>query len=56
MILDEQGLTYNIPIAWTDYAVPDPCVQLGQGRVRLRADDLLRLLELIDQWRRSVGD
>lgn len=43
VILDDHGLTYTIPITWTDCAMADLCLQIGQGKVKLRADDLLEL-------------
>ena len=53
VLLDEQGLTYDIPITWTDYVAPDPCVQIGQGKLKLRADDLVNMVEVVASWRRE---
>jgi hypothetical protein len=35
-------------VNWTDAALPDAYEVVGRGRARLRVDDLLLLVDLID--------
>jgi hypothetical protein len=44
---DDRSHVQSLPSAWTDVAEQDPVVQLAAGRAWLRAEDLLRLAELI---------
>lgn len=45
---DKGGEFILVPFRWTSLAAPDPVVVLGDGRARLRADDLLQLASVID--------
>ena len=51
VLLDEKGVTFSIPTDWTDYAASGPCASQGHSGVLLRAEDLIRLCELVAQWR-----
>lgn len=44
---DDEGTQRSLPTGWTDAAPPDPFVVLADGRSRLRAADLLVLVELL---------
>jgi len=48
----EQVVT--VPAAWTTLGPPDPLVELGGGRALFRAEDLVRLCELVAECRASV--
>jgi hypothetical protein len=37
----------SLPARWTDVLPPDPLVAMAQGRSPFRADDLLKLAELL---------
>ena len=43
----------SVPVNWTDAAPPEPYAMLGKGRVRVRIEDLLLLVELIDAGKRD---
>jgi hypothetical protein len=45
------GNTFMVPARWTSVIEPDPVVQIGAGRSRLRADDLAQLASLLPQLR-----
>ena len=45
---DGAGGVLPLPIAWTDLAPEDPFVALSAGRSPLHADELLRLVALIE--------
>jgi hypothetical protein len=46
--LTRTGDGRSVPVNWTDAATPDAYEVVGRGRARLRVEDLLRLVELID--------
>jgi hypothetical protein len=46
-VYDDTGQLLRLPVAWTDYAEPDPFVIVSNGRSALHRDDLLRLAELV---------
>ncbi len=48
---DDRNRVQSMPTAWTDVADEDPVVQLAAGRAWFRAEDLLRLVELIQRRR-----
>jgi len=47
----------SVPLQWTDLAVPDPEIVLGQQRAPFRVADLLELSRLVGEMRerRSPG-
>jgi hypothetical protein len=49
--LSPAGEPRSVPVNWTDAARPDPYEVIGRGRSRLRVEDLLLLVELIDAGR-----
>ena len=50
---DAEGRLQRLPAKWTDAVPPELIVTLGGGRSPLRADDLLRLADLIRQLDRK---
>ena len=50
---DAEGRLQRLPARWTDAVPPELIVTLGEGRSPFRADDLLRLADLIRQLERS---
>ena len=46
--LSPQGEAHSVPVNWTDAALPDPYEVVGRGRARVRVEDLLLLVDLID--------
>ena len=42
-----------MPVNWTDVALPEPYAIVGKGRVRVRVEDLLLLVELINAGKRK---
>ena len=42
-----------MPVNWTDVALPEPYAIVGKGQVRVRVEDLLRLVDLIDAAKRE---
>lgn len=44
---DAEGRLVRLPASWTDVLPPGPIVTVGAGRSPFRADDLLRLADLI---------
>jgi len=42
-----------VPVNWTDAALPEPYAMVGKGRVRVRVEDLLLLMDLIDAGKRQ---
>jgi Family of unknown function (DUF5372) len=45
-----------VPVRWTSLAAPDPFEVVAAGRAPFRADDLLRLVELIAVLRGAGED
>lgn len=39
----------TLPVEWTDIHIPDPVMEVGQGRPRFRADLLRELRRLVDE-------
>ena len=56
---DDEGELRSIRAGWTDWGGKDPFVAMAAGRAHFRADDLLRLVALIDgvaeEGRRGPG-
>lgn len=52
---DDDGRLRSVRTSWTDLAEVDPVVVMAAGRSPFRTDDLLRLIELINDWRETVG-
>jgi hypothetical protein len=50
---DEEGVQRSLPRAWTDAADLDPFVVLAAGRSAFRIEDLVALVELVAELRRS---
>ena len=46
-----QGEAHSVPVNWTDAAPPDPYDVMGRGRARIRVEDMLLLVDLIDSRR-----
>jgi hypothetical protein len=46
--LSPGGNARSVPVNWTDAGLPNVYAVVGRGRARLRVEDLLRLVELID--------
>jgi hypothetical protein len=42
-----------VPVNWTDAAPPDRYAMVGRGRVRVRVEDLLLVVDLIDAGKRE---
>jgi hypothetical protein len=42
-----------VPVNWTDATAPKPYAIVGRGRVRVRVEDLLLLVDLIDAGKRE---
>jgi len=49
---DRQGFLASLPISWTSAAPEDPLVVVSDGRSRLRVDDLIELVALVNRLRR----
>jgi len=47
--VDENGITAFLPAAWTDAGPQDPFVRESCGRAFARAEDLLRLAEVLHE-------
>jgi hypothetical protein len=47
VFFDNGGTLISLPAGWTDVVSPDPLVALSQARSPFRADDLLKLAELL---------
>jgi hypothetical protein len=47
----QQGEARSVPVNWTDMAMPEPYAVVGRGRVRVRVEDLLLVVDLIDAGR-----
>jgi len=41
------GAFCSVVVGWTDRAIPDPYLAMGQGRSRFRVEDLLALADLV---------
>jgi Family of unknown function (DUF5372) len=50
--LSPQGEARSVPVNWTDAALPDPYEVVGRGRARLRLEELLLLVDLLDAAKR----
>ncbi len=48
---DGQGLLITLPLAWTDAYGADPFMAVSAGRAFLRAEDLLRLADLLEGFK-----
>ena len=46
-VCDEEGRMYSVLARWTSAVEDDPQIRMGAGRMHLRADDLLRLADLV---------
>ncbi len=44
-----QDTIYSVPVCWTDLAVPDAEVVIGEGRALFRVIDLIELEQLVTQ-------
>ena len=53
--VNRQGEARSVPVNWTDVALPEPYAIVGKGRVRVRVEDLLLLVDLIDAGKRDEG-
>jgi len=42
-----------VPVNWTDLAPPEPYAIVGKNQVRVRVEDLLLLVDLIDAAKRE---
>lgn len=49
---DDRGHLHGIPTAWTSLEPVDPLAEVAAGRSWFRADDLLRLAEMVARMRR----
>jgi hypothetical protein len=49
----QQGEARSVPVNWTDMAMPEPYAVVGRGRVRVRVEDLLLVVDLIDAGKRD---
>jgi len=52
-LVNRQGETRSVPVNWTDVALPEPYAIVGRGRVRVRVEDLLLVVDLIDAGKRD---
>ena len=52
--LDPSELLQRLPASWTDVLGEDPFVAVAAGRSPLRVQELLRLAELLSQFRRGM--
>ena len=52
-LVNRQGDARSVPVNWTDAALPEPYAMVGKGRVRVRVEDLLLLMDLIDAGKRQ---
>lgn len=52
---DEHGELRRLPATWTNVVGEDPFVAVSGGRSPLRADDLVRLVELVRRLGPEVG-
>jgi len=52
-LVNRQGEARSVPVNWTDAAPPEPYAMVGRGRVRVRVEDLLLLVDLIDAGKRE---
>ncbi|TMR89553.1 hypothetical protein EJK15_60145 [Nonomuraea basaltis] len=50
-VYDTRGELVSLPAEWTDVVVEDPFVVMSDGRAAFRADDLLKLADLVEQMR-----
>ena len=48
-----QGEARSVLANWTDVAPPEPYAIVGRGRVRVRVEDLLLLVDLISAGKRE---
>ena len=51
---NEKGDLLTIPVPWTSLAVPDPFIEIAQGRADFRLTDLLELAERLSRLRSSL--
>ena len=47
--LDDAGVKHSLPAGWTDVVAEDAFVTVAAGRCTFRANDLLRLADLVAQ-------
>ena len=52
-MVNRHGEARSVPVNWTDAAPPDPYAMVGRGRVRVRVEDLLLVVDLIDAGKRK---
>ncbi|MBF8193248.1 hypothetical protein ITP53_47795 [Nonomuraea sp. K274] len=50
-VYDTHGELVSLPAEWTDVVAEDPFVVMADGRAAFRADDLLKLADLVEQMR-----
>lgn len=48
MFVSPTGNARSVPVNWTDAGLTDAYEVVGRGRARVRVEDLLQLVELID--------
>jgi hypothetical protein len=51
--LSPQGEARSVPVNWTDAALPNPYGVVGRGRARVRVEDLLLLIDLVDAGKKD---
>ena len=49
---DDNNHIHGMPTAWTSLAPVDPLEEIASGRALFRADDLVRLAEIVAWMRR----
>ncbi len=52
--IDEQGQQRSILLKWTDLSIPDPFIELSQGRSYFRYEDLNRLSALLIELKKAA--
>jgi len=52
----EPGRIERLPVTWTDLGPPDVWLEIAAGRCLFRAEDLLRLVELIASLAAETSD
>lgn len=52
---DEHRRMHSVLARWTSVVDDEPLVRMGAGRAHLRADDLVRLAELVARYAGAAG-
>lgn len=52
---DENGQVFTLVASWTSAPGEDPLVAQGAGRAHLRAEDMLRLVDLLARIQQEEG-